>query len=208
MTSKDSIKIIDITNNETYSVYLQRCFVGPLRKYKRREAYFARTIPQGFRKKLLLFNDDRVGTIEYAPADASYYPILGDNLLVLNCIWILSRAKGHGLGKILFDDMLKDNPDISGIGTIALEGHYTMWFQKRHIEKYRFSSIDSVKVIDKRKLPDRPFFIHLMWLPLKENAAKPTWDKMKLLEGIPYCLYHPLYHPISYEEKNLLKKIG
>ncbi len=207
MSKKDSIKIIDITENEDYSNYLQRCFVGPFRKYKRREDYFTKTISQGFRKKLLIFNDDRVGTIEFAPPKASYYPITGDNILVLNCIWILSRAKGYGLGKMLFDDMLNNNPDILGIVTIALEDHYMVWFQKRHIEKYGFSSIDSVKVIDKRKHQDKPFTIHLMWLPLKENIQQPTWDTNKLLEGIPYCLYHPLYNPISYEQKYLLKKV-
>ena len=206
MNNNDSIRIIDITKNKSYSVYLQRCFVGPFRKYKRREEYLTKTIPQGFRKKLLFFNEDRVGTIEYAPSNASYYPITGENLLVLNCIWILQRASGHNLGKVLFKDMLKNNPNISGVATIALEDHWTGWFLKEHLEKFGFSSIDSIRVIDKRKHQDKPFFIHLMWLPLKIKARKPSWDKAKLLEGITYCLYHPLYHPISYAEKNLLKE--
>lgn len=110
MSTNNSTRIIDITENESYSLYLQRCFVGPCRNYKRREAYFTKVIPLGFKKKLLFFNNDRVGTIEYAPPEASYYPIQGKNILVLNCIWILRRAKGHGLGKVLFEDMLKNKP--------------------------------------------------------------------------------------------------
>ncbi|NHJ33588.1 MAG: hypothetical protein FK732_12075 [Asgard group archaeon] len=207
MTPEDSIRIIDITENESYSIYLQRCFVGPCRKYRRREAYFIQAIPKGFKKKLLFFNNDRVGTIEHAPPEASYYPIQGKDILVLNCIWILRRAKGHGLGKILFDDMLRNNPKIAGVATIAIEGHWSDWFLKKHFEKYGFSSIDSIKVANKRKHQDVPFSIHLMWLSLRENSPQPTWNKKKLLEGITYCLFHPLYNPISYEEKYLLKKV-
>ena len=148
-----------------------------------------------------------MGTIEFAPPEASYYPIQGTNILVLNCIWILSRAKGHGLGKILFEDMLQDNPDISGVATIALEGHWMPWFKIEQLEKFGFSSIDFMTVTHKRKNQDIPFKIHLMWFPLKKVIALPTWDKEKFLEGLLHCIFHPLYNPISFEEKNILKKV-
>ncbi|NHJ03746.1 MAG: hypothetical protein EAX90_02905 [Candidatus Heimdallarchaeota archaeon] len=207
MATNTSVQLIDITDvDETndYFFYLHRCFVGPFRKYRRRESYLKEAIPAGFKKKLLIFNNDRIGQIEYSPPGFSYYPIQGENIIVLNCIWVLSRAKGYNFGRLMFEDMLSNSPDISGVATIALEGHWGPWFNKKQIEIFGFKSIDSFKVSHKRKLKEKVFTIHLMWLPLKENAKHPTWVKEKLLEGIPQCMFHPLYNPQSYKEKNIL----
>ncbi|NHJ38582.1 MAG: hypothetical protein FK731_01020 [Asgard group archaeon] len=207
MTTEELVEIIDITNldkTNDYYYYLHRCFVGPFRKYRRREAYLIEAIPAGFKKKMLIFNKDRIGQIEYSPPDFSYYPIQGENIIVLNCIWVLSRAKGHKFGKLMFEDMLKNCPNISGVATIALEGHWSPWFIRKQIENFGFKSIDSFKVSHKRKPKEKEFSIHLMWLPIKKNVPKPTWIKEKLLEGIPQCMFHPLYNPESYKEKNIL----
>jgi hypothetical protein len=45
-----------------------------------------------------------------------------------------------------------------------------------------------------------------MWMPTTENAKPPTWNKQKLLEGITFCIAHPLYHPQTYEQKQILEK--
>ena len=65
----------------------------PFRKYKNRRRYLESAIPRGFRKKMLFFNRVAVGQIEYAPAEASGYPICDGNVVVLNCIWVLRKAK-------------------------------------------------------------------------------------------------------------------
>ncbi|NHK32133.1 MAG: hypothetical protein FK730_12320 [Asgard group archaeon] len=210
MVNNESVKIIDITNvddSSDYFFYLQRCFVGPFRKYKRREAYLKEAIPMGFKKKLLIYNNDRIGQIEYSPPNFSYYPIQGENIIVMNCIWVLSRAKGNNFGQLMFNDMLRSEPNINGVATIALDDHWSPWFIRRQIEYFGFKSIDSIKVTHKRKPKEKAFTIHLMWLPLKKNIPNPTWTKEKLLEGIPQCLFHPLYNPQSYKEKNILNLI-
>lgn len=207
MANNELVKLIDITDvgeSNDYFYYLHRCFVGPFRKYSRRESYLKQAIKAGFKKKLLVFNNDRIGQIEYSPPEFSYYPIQGENIIVLNCIWVLSRAKGHNFGRLMFEDMLRNCPGISGIATIALEGHWSPWFIKKQIEIFGFKSIDSFKVYHKRKPKEKAFTIHLMWLPLKKGIQKPIWLKEKLLEGIPQCMFHPLYNPQSYKEKNIL----
>ena len=93
MTLSSQIKIVDITKNSEYEKYLHRCLVGPFRLYRKRKEYLEKAIPKGFRKKLLLFNGDAVGTIEYAPSEASYYPVMVDKVIVMNCIWVLRKAK-------------------------------------------------------------------------------------------------------------------
>jgi hypothetical protein len=75
-------KIIDITRKAEYERYLYKCLASiPFRKYKKRQSYLRTAIPKGFRKKLLILERRAVGQIEYAPAEVSGYPILGDTSL-------------------------------------------------------------------------------------------------------------------------------
>ena len=199
------LTIIDITELAEYEKYLHRCLVGPPSKqYKKRIEYLKKAIPKGFRKKLLISDGDVVGQIEYAPAEASYYPIMGDNMIVMNCIWVLRRAKRHNFGKLLLKDMIESEKNAFGFATIALENHWSPWFRKWQMEKLGFRPIDSIDVVHKTKYKGRVFSIYLMWMPATENARPPTWNKEKLLEGITCCIAHPLYHPQTYKPKQIL----
>lgn len=191
---------MDITRNENYEKYLYKCLAPmPFRKYKQRQEYLEKAIGKGFHKKLLIFNGKMVGQIEYAPAEVSGYPILGDNVIVMNCIWVLRKAKGHNFGKQLLKDMIENEKNADGFATIALENHWSPWFRKRQMEKLGFKSLDSIKVTHKAKHKEQTFSIHLMWIPNKENAKPPTWNKQKLLEGETFCSSHPLYRPQTWK---------
>jgi len=207
MKPASQARIIDITKAVEYEKYLHRCLVGPPSKlYKKRIEYLKKAIPKGFHKKLLIFNGEVVGQIEYSPVEVSYYPVMGDNVMVMNCIWVLRKAKGHNFGKQLLGDMIESEKDASGFATIALENHWSPWFMKWHLEKLGFKPLESVKVAHKTKHKGRIFSIYLMWMPKTANAKPPTWNQRKLLEGITSCIAHPLYHPQTYEPKQILEK--
>ncbi len=172
----------------------------PFRKYKSRNEYLEKAIDKGFHKKLLIFNNEVVGQIEYAPPEASGYPIIGDNIIVLNCIWVLRKAKGHAFGKILLEDMINSEIGTVGFATIGLENHWSPWFKKQQMEKLGFASIDSIKVSHKTKCKEQIFSVHLMWMPMKEKVELPKWDKQELLRGETFCLAHPLYRPQTFKE--------
>jgi len=86
MKSVSQTKIIDITKVNEYEKYVYRCLAGSFRRYKKRQEHLEKAIPKGFHKKSLIFNGEIVGQIEYAPAEVSYYPIMHDNVIVMNCI--------------------------------------------------------------------------------------------------------------------------
>jgi len=204
MNPHSEIEVIDITENSEYERYLYKCLAPmPFRKYRKRHEYLEAAIPKRFHKKLLILNGQVVGQIEYAPAEACGYPITGDNIIVMNCIWVLRRAKGRNLGKQLLNDMMKNEKNAVGFATIGLENHWSPWFKKQQMEKLGFKSLDSVKVMHKTKHNGECFKIHLMSLPTTKNANPPRWDKSGLLEDEEFCLAHPLYHP----EKPKLKEI-
>jgi GNAT superfamily N-acetyltransferase len=199
-------RIVDITENVEYKKFLYRCIVGPPSKQCReRMKYLEEAIPRGFHKKLLLLNEQVVGQIEYSPAEASYYPIIGDNVVVLNCVWVLRKAGGQGFGKRLLEDMMTSEKDASGFAIVALEGHWSPWFRKDQMEKLGFKSIDCMTVTHQVK-HGQAFKIHLMWRPNAKNAKPPTWNEQKLLEGITSCTAHPLYHPRTYEPKKIFQE--
>ena len=199
-------KILDITDDTEYEKYLYKCLAPmPFRKYRKRHEYLKSATPKGFHKKLLMLNSEVVGQIEYAPADASYYPIAGKKIIVMNCIWVLRKAKGHNLGKQLLRDMIESEKKAAGFATIALENHWSPWLRKDQMEKLGFKSIDSFEVKHKLKHKGECFRIHLMWLPRTANANPPKWDRTKLLEGVNCCTTHPLYRPESLKSREILE---
>ena len=201
------VEIIDITEDPEYEVYIYKCLSPtPFRKYRRRHEYLEAAIPKGFHKKLLIFNGEVVGQIEYAPTEASGYPIMGENVIVMNCIWVLRKAKGHNLGKRLLMDMMESERNAVGFATIALENHWSPWLKKWQMEKLGFKPLNSVKVMHKTKHKGQCFKIYLMWLPKTKNANPPTWNESQLLEGVDFCLAHPLYHPEKLKIKATLEK--
>jgi len=200
-------RIVDITKNNEYEKYLHRCLVGlPSKRYKKRIAYLKEAISRDFHKKILIFEKQVVGTIEYSPSKVSYYPIIGKNVIVMNCIWVLRKARGHDFGTILVNDMLNSESGASCFATISLTGHWSPWFRKSQIEKLGFKPLESIVVTHKTKHKDEPFSIHLVWMPTAKDARPPSWDRQKLLEGITACIAHPLYHPQTYKPKQIFKE--
>ncbi|MFQ5833668.1 MAG: hypothetical protein ACE5H4_13250 [Candidatus Thorarchaeota archaeon] len=108
-------------------------------------------IPKGFRKKILIFDRTAIGTIEYSPSEVSYYPIVGDSVTVMNCIWVLRKAKGHDFGSMLVQDMIESEREADGFAIIALEGHWSLWFKKEQMERLGFKSLESIPVKHKTK---------------------------------------------------------
>lgn len=142
------LKIIDITKKKEYEKYLYKCLAPmPFRKYKNRQEYLKKAIPVGFHKNILEFNGKIVGQIEYAPAGASGLPIFGKNLFVMNCIWVLRKAKGNNFGRILLEDAISTirKNGANGIATIALENHPSPWLKIRRIEKLGFKAIKTAQ---------------------------------------------------------------
>ena len=143
--------------------------------------------------KVLFWKGDHVGMIEYAPAEASGLPIIGRNIVVMNCIWVQTKANGYNFGKRLIKEMILKENQATGFATIGLENYYNRWMQKIHMEILGFQSIKSIKLTHNKHLSRKCFTLHLMWMPVKENTVPPEWNKSKILKGVTCCRHHPLY---------------
>jgi hypothetical protein len=207
MKLNDKVRIVDITRKIEYEKRLYRCLASaPFRKYKNRREYLEKAVPRGFHKKLLIFNEDVVGTVEYSPAEVSGFPIVGEDVIVMNCIWVLRRAKGHNFGKELLTNMMKGEKDAAGFATLAFENHWSPWMKKDQMERLGFTAIDSLKVRHKTEHTNQCFTVFLMWLPKARNARSPTWNTKKLLQGVTFCMGHPLYKPQSLKLEEIYER--
>jgi len=205
--SGDDVAVIDVTISGRHERFLYGCLVSrAIVKYRRRSEYLEAAVQKGFRKNILVFKGDVVGTVEYAPPEGSAYSIKGKDIIVINCIWVLRRAKGHRFGARLLEEMMKTEPSAAAFVTLGLEGHWSPWLRRDQLEKLGFKSIDSLRVSHKTKHVSEPFTVHLMWLPRRGDAKPPTWDKRKILEGVSFCMAHPLYHPQTYKPKEILQE--
>lgn len=207
-----AFKIIDITKKKEYEKHLYKCLAPiPYRKYRRRHGYLQNAIPEGFHKKIIEWNDVIVGQIEHSPAEVSGLPISGNGVFVMNCIWILRKAKGHNLGKILLNDVIlslkKENA--KGMATIGLENHPSPWLKIEQMKKLGFDVIKSIdlRIKHKKKYRGLTFKVYLMWLPIKKDANMPDWDIKMLQKGVTFCLAHPLYHPKGIKSEEIFKMV-
>lgn len=202
MNQYPSAKIVNITDKPKYRRLLIGCIFHikkkiPLkvicRRHNERVAYLKSAIPKGYHMKVLFWKGDHVGMIEYGPPEAAGLPITGKNIIVMNCIWVHTRAQGNNFGEMLMADMIRSNENVAGFATIALENYWMHWMQKWMMEVVGYKSIDSVKLKHKTYKKEQCFTVHLMWLTEKKRATPPTWDKSQLLYGVDFCPSHPLY---------------
>ncbi len=193
------IKIVDVVQSQEHEKHLYTCLDSftRARRYKKRVRYLEDAVEKGLRKEIILMDGDAVGMIEYAPAEASAYPIRGAGVWVMNCVWVLRRAKGRGLGKKLMRRMLETYGSEASRVPRPLEGHHSPWLRLGHMEYLGFRSIDSRRMRHKVKRPEVCFRVHLMWMPLRDGAEPPAMDWDALLRGVDFCIAHPLYHAES-----------
>ena len=188
------VEFIEVMSTRGYEDYHYKCLTAMTkRRYRKRTLYLEWAKPRGLQKEVLFVDGDAVGMIEYAPAGSSAYPICGSGVWVVNCIWVLRRAKGHHYGKALMSRTIDSVEDAGGLATIALEGHHSPWLKLRQMEYLGFRSIDSRTMRHRVKRPEACFRTHLMWMPLAEEATPPRMDWEEMLKGVDFCIAHPLY---------------
>jgi len=194
------IRVVDVTRSEEHEKHLYGCLAAFTkgRRYRKRAEYLAEALDRGFRKHVLFVDGEDIGVIEYAPPEASPYPVDGEDIIVMSCIWVKSRMRGRGFGRMLLDTMLEDSRGAAGFASIALVDHPSPWLRLNHIERLGFTSIDSRRMKHKVKKPENCFEVHLVWMPVSVDAPEPEMDWREMLKGVDYCIGHPLYRAESW----------
>jgi hypothetical protein len=96
-------KIVDV-NEENIDAYGLLCFQSKKKTdgYKKKVEWVKQRFSEGLCMKLLLVEEGAKrgfrtrGFIEYIPGEYSWRGISADGYMVIHCIWVVGRARGHG----------------------------------------------------------------------------------------------------------------
>ena len=103
--------------------------------------------------------------IEYLPLEEAWVPIVGDDLMHINCLWVSGKYQGQGLAKKLLEACIKDcrKQKKHGITVISAKRKMPFVMDYKFLIKHGFISIMS---LDKYEL---------MYLSLDSQAVQPSF---------------------------------
>jgi len=187
----ENFRVIEAEEHPRHDELLAQCFAPnciAADDVARRD-YLRRARGMGLRKLLLLHHDleEVAGQIEFGPPEAAGIPIDGESLTVINCIWVLDTYSRLGGGQLLLA-ACADRTATESLATVAF--NTTLPFlSRRYFEHQGFNVIDHVET--GRFFGNTPVVAYLLWRPLVDTAAPPTWDTGRLLEGLSFCPRYP-----------------
>jgi uncharacterized protein YciI len=189
MPSTESFSVVDADAHPSGAQINQQCF-APIQiptDAASRKDYLRFAEGRGRVKMLLLHEDQVAGQIEFAPPEASGLPISGENLTVINCLWVLDAFSGlEGGRKLLAACAARARS--SALATIGYNDTLP-WLPRSFFERQGFSVVDEVET--GRFFGNTPIVAYLLWRPLSDGLNAPSWDRDALLEGVNFCPGYP-----------------
>ncbi|SEM17998.1 YoaP-like [Aquimarina amphilecti] len=102
--------------------------------------------------------------IEYVPIESSWLPIVGKNFMIINCFWVSGQFKGHGNGKNLLDQCIRDAEKNGMDGVIAISSDKKRPF----MTDPKFLKYQGFEIVD-----EAPPFFKLWGLKINPKAEFP-----------------------------------
>lgn len=131
--------------------------------------------------------------IEYCPSEIAWLPITAPNYMVINCFWVPGKYAGHGYGKKLLEECLRDSKNKDGIVLLSSDKKRPYLSDKKFFLKHGFEVCDFASpyfelLVYKNNLSARdPIFNN----PAKHNIC-PNQDGLTLYYSnqCPYTEYY------------------
>ena len=141
-----SINFINISSANLGEEHL--CCAIANKKHQRgvdeKRAWLAERISEGhvFRK----LNEKGKIFIEYAPLEAAWVPIIGENYIYIYCLWVSGSYKNKGYGKELLKYCIEDSKrqNKSGVCIISSKRKKPFLSEKKFMQKFGFESVDTI----------------------------------------------------------------
>ena len=111
--------------------------------------------------------------IEYIPAENAWVPIVADNYMYIDCLWVSGAFKGHGYSTELLDACISDSKEKGKLGLCILAAAK----KKPFLSDPKFLTYKDFTVCD-----EADNGIQLWYLPFAENSLAPQFKK---------CAKHP-----------------
>jgi GNAT superfamily N-acetyltransferase len=87
-----------------------------------------------------------VGLLEYIPIEKTIFPVKGENLAFIHCIWVIPPYQRKGVALTLMENFFEQTSHFSGSAVIAYEGEswwgFFDYMPKWFFEKFGFKEVD------------------------------------------------------------------
>ncbi|MBN1523544.1 MAG: GNAT family N-acetyltransferase [Spirochaetales bacterium] len=168
------IKIIDL--KKEHEELFSTCLSGDPQRYRdageHKLCWYHTMKSRGCRVKIALDESGQPGgMIQYVPSEESF--VLGKNLMVMQCIWVLNDKKGRGnfrkkgMGKALLEAFEKDAKKQGKDGVVVWGLTIPVFMQASWFRKKGYAAVDKNGVMQ------------LLWKKLKDSAEPPRWMRQQ-----------------------------
>ncbi len=161
------MRIIEITKDNIDSEHIC-CAIGSDADNRARaltkKAWMKEQFSRGLRFKRL---DERGKVfIEYMPIEAVWKPVVGENYMAVNCLWVSGKFKGQGWAAKLLEECIADARAAGMAGVVAVAGSSVKPFltDKKFYLKNGFETVDFAE----------PYF-ELLAIKFDKNAKNPAF---------------------------------
>ncbi len=171
------MKIITIDKNNIDIEHFC-CAIGNDKENKARAETKKIWMKQRFDDGLVFKRLDERGKIfiEYMPVEKAWKPVIGENYMLINCLWVSGKFKGQRISIKLLSECINDAKEMKMDGIVVVTSSKVKPFMtdKKFYEKFGFKTVDtappyfelmSLKFNDSNK-NNNPYFT--------ENAKKGT----------------------------------
>lgn len=155
-------EIADVTPQTVDRLGFFCCMSGPETEgYQQKLRWIKSRFREGL--KLKMISRGGRGFIEYIPAEHGWRAVDAPGFLLIHCIWIVGKAKGHGCGKALLDCCIRDAKAQRMHGVVAVTAHGQLGLpETSFFLRHGFEVVDTAE-------PE----LKLVGLKLRKDAPSP-----------------------------------
>ena len=138
--------------------------------------------------------------IEYIPAENAWVPVIAENYMYIDCLWVAGSFKGHGYSNDLLNECIKDSKEKGRSGLCILSSAK----KKPFLSDPKYLLYKGFKVAD---VSDNG--IELMYLLFDEKAVVPRFTesaKHPHIEENGYVLYYTSQCPFNGKYVPIIEK--
>lgn len=92
--------------------------------YRAKQEWMQARLREGMRYLLLQVNGYNAGMVEYIPGEHAWRGLQAEGYLVIHCLWVIGRNRGHGYGRQLLDACLEDARGTHGVAVMVSKSHW------------------------------------------------------------------------------------
>ena len=140
--------------------------------------------------------------IEYIPAENAWNPILAEEYMYIDCLWVSGSFKGHGYSSDLLNACIEDSKNKGKNGLCILSAAK----KKPFLADPKFLKHKGFQVCD-----EADNGIQLWYLPFVENAILPQFKecaKHPHTEEMGYVLYYTSQSPFNAKYVPVIEEIA